>query len=95
MNKEKRLAVYEKALEIYKVNIGRGVHTGLCCAINDAQNKIFGFRLINVYQYINLFPEIYKHKPKNFGSYWFPSRTKYGVNKRIWILEQAIKELKS
>ena len=87
MNKKKRLVVYEKALEIYKVDIKRGRYFGLCCTINDVQDKIFGFQRINAYYYMYSFPEIHKHKPKRFTVWRFSINTKYGINKRIWILE--------
>lgn len=93
MNKEKRLAVYKKALVIYKAY--EYFKYGLCYTIEAAQAELFGKVINNAYAFgMKNFPEIWKHRPKRLKtSYWFPPHTRYGIAKRIWILRQAIKEL--
>ncbi len=94
MNKKQRLEVYKNALGIYKENAKGKWFFGLCHTINEAQNEIFGKGNSAYGNGMSKFPEIYKQKPKRCGGgYWFPSDTRYGIAKRIWILRQAIKEL--
>lgn len=83
--KEERNAIYRQAL----IESRNGICPpyGLCTWISLALRKIYDTIDVN----IELFPEIYKHKPSTTYSvvHWFDIRDK---QTRIDILKQAIKE---
>ena len=102
-SKAERHAIYELALLIYHRRIKTDSYIGLCSAIADACMHIEGengneledsndYHYPNPYSAMDPFIEIVKHKPKERFIYWFDPESKEGVEKRISILEQAIKE---
>ena len=97
--KEERNAIYIKALEIYITTMPSKL--GLCFAVSRAANKLYDVDYNITYDHSDTengingmkeyFPEIYKHKPEDDKVNWFTFDTE-GINKRIAILNQAIKE---
>ena len=101
--KEERNAIYIKALELY---LNRSTtQLGLCFAVSKAAVIITSCNNTISYDHsydssyilgpINgmkiHFPEVYKHRPKGAQADWFSHSTR-GINKRIAILNQTIKE---
>ena len=72
--------------------------TGLCLALSVSARGLYGvgFTANCSDNFKEYFPEVYKHKPSHCfdPQYWF-SRSNRGINKRIHILETAIKELEN
>jgi len=90
--KEQRNAIYIKALERYSISTNKDV-IGLCWFISYAAEIITNCSDLIAYgkgMKIH-FPEVYKHRPKGARTDWFSHSTR-GINKRIAILNQAIKE---
>lgn len=92
LTKKERHSIYVLALVKYKRRIEEGLHFGLCDAIEGAAWKIFGWdNYPDPYDNMEGYPEIAKYKAEGDGTYWF-SKHGDGIQKRINILEQAIKE---
>ena len=96
---EQRNTIYVKALELYS---DRSIQwaLGLCWAVSKAAQYVCSTPAHIAYDLSECngingmkvhFPEVYKHRPKEAQTDWFSHSTK-GINKRIAILNQAIKE---
>lgn len=97
-NKKTRHNIYIKALQILKRNIQFGLCFNLSAAIEEILGKVEleDIDETNKDPYLALnkqtgfYPEIEKHRPKYATDYWFRQEDAY--EKRVGILEQAIKE---
>lgn len=95
-NKKIKLEIYKVALKFYKADAGKG---GMCFVIKKAQYYLYNKLLADPYSKgILSFPEIYKQKPSenlrvHCHPYWFSTTSSQGINKRIQVFENAIKEL--
>ena len=91
LTKKVRHQIYVEALNHTNKNYG------LCSAIKDAYIILFdpNTRYVidkhNPYRSMNKYPEVYKHKPIGATLYWWQYNAE-GLEKRIAILKQAIKE---
>lgn len=99
--KEFRHELYKKTLEAY---LNPDLYQfGLCNAIEQAHHFLKYGRFVILGEEWErrtwpllcdneeIYPEIFKHEPKNHGVYWFPiAHTK----SRVFILMQAIEETK-
>lgn len=92
MNKEERNAIYREWLKIF---IGKSKERAFrICLCDCIPNLSIGISTANLkYDSIKQYPEIIKHMPKHSKHFeiWF-SLDENGYNKRVSILEQAIKE---
>ena len=101
MTKNEHHQIYIQALNIY-MKSGRHLFNELCYAIAEAvctPNISFSdYRDISPYDHMELYPEIFKHKPADITldnpRYWFSPHTLEGKQKHIDILHQAIEETK-
>lgn len=100
--KEIRHRIYTIALEKYSDML----HAGLCITLLFSLKETlweFGiidgtglyyieeYKRLSPLDYLEYYPEIYKHKPENSNGYWFDLDSK-GFVKRISILEEAFEE---
>jgi hypothetical protein len=100
ISKKTRNKIYVRALFKYKERLE--VHPkiylfGLCRALTIACESLrINSALYSSSKKEENFPEVFKHKPKRmYDEYWFGRTTKIGIQKRINILNQAIKETES
>ena len=103
MKKSERNRIYVKVLELLKKDLVEDefYRAGLCCHLRDAMYEIHSiyFNTVDPYEELRKgvekseFPELVKHRPASFEvmSYWFRKNDE-GMQKRIQIIEQAIKE---
>ena len=102
LSRAQRHEIYIESLKMYRKNIKKGIHYGLCGTLAGAFDKLYvnGFNLIADPIFNNMtpyFPEIGKHKPIDVQKYikrvfWFPLYSEEGIQKRIDIFEEAIEE---
>lgn len=88
MTKKERLNEYINVLLVYKSWIGTNTSSGLCLRLRS-------IRAFNWEHNAKQYPEIFTFRNwfrGLFKSYWFPLN-EYGNNKRIELLEKAIKQL--
>lgn len=103
MEKSERNRIYVKVLELLKKDLGEQAdyRAGLCRHLRGAMyeiNSIY-YNLVDPYEELKKgveeseFPEIVKHRPDSFEimHYWFRKNDE-GMQKRIQVIEQAIKE---
>lgn len=105
ISKGERFNVYVLALFIFKKSLKEPFRFGICNAMSEAitvlnRNTVSGINIDrpvntsiypNPYDHMECYPEIYKYKPANNYVYWFDRYSKEGADKRIAILEEAIK----
>lgn len=88
LTRKQRYQVYKEALELY-LKQSYTPHTGMCYCINTAA-RILDMIVDSAYFCMaEEYPEIYKHKPFEYATYWFPTED---VKSRIKIFRQAKKE---
>lgn len=103
MEKSERNRIYVKVLELLKKDLEENelYRAGFCCHLGDAMYQTNSPYHSKVDPYAELkkevekseFPELVKHRPDSFEimNYWFRKNDE-GMQKRIQIIEQAIKE---
>jgi len=99
LTKEERHSIYVEALAYYLYRLDSFHRFGLCDAISGGIDRsrskgILSYEIEYPYPYYDMepFTEIWKHKPSVVGGgYWFDVNSPEGIQKRIDILEEAIK----
>lgn len=103
MKKSERNRIYVKALELLKKDLEEqeDYRAGLCYHLTYAMYETDSIHYNRVDPYAELkkgieeseFPELVKHRPDSFEimCFWFMKNDE-GMQKRIQIIEQAIKE---
>lgn len=103
MEKSERNRIYVKVLELLKKDLEEQerYRAGLCCHLRGAMDEINSiyYNLVDPYEELKKgveeseFPELVKHRPDSFEImyFWFRKNDE-GMQKRIQIIEQAIKE---
>lgn len=96
---DERNKVYCLAMTDYESLVSKERQNGICFSMLNILAFLYPIECSDENHFIMndllLFPEIYKHKPKNlneFQTYWFYTRTEEGIAKRLAIFEQAIEE---
>lgn len=94
LDKKKRSICYEKALCYYKDLINKRDYMGMCNKLSQIAFSEFGFFYkkspTNENQILREhFPELYRFKPQNCNSYWYPLNEN-GVEPRIKALANAL-----
>jgi hypothetical protein len=97
LTKEERHSIYVEALDSY-VNWDYPTRFGLCNALSKGIAELRSEGILSFeteypgpYYQMEYFPEIWKHRPSVAEAYWFDTNSEEGIQKRIDILEEAIK----